>query len=45
MKDVPEGKINAQFVGLNSMMRSMKNIDGEESNMAKGVNIATEFHI
>ena len=44
MKDVSEGKINAQFVGLNSMMHSMKNIDGKESNMAKGVNITTEFN-
>ena len=25
-------------------MYSMKNIDGKESNMAKGVNIATEFN-
>ena len=24
-------------------MRSIKNIDGKESNTAKGVNIATEF--
>ena len=25
-------------------MYSMKNIDGKESNIKKGVNIATEFH-
>ena len=43
MKDVSEGKINDEFVGLKSKMYSMKNIDGKESNMAKGVNIATEF--
>ena len=27
-----------------SKMHSMKNIDGKEFNMAKGVNIATEFN-
>ena len=43
MKDESEGKTN-QFVGLKSKMYSIKNIDGEESNMAKGVNIATEFN-
>ena len=43
MKDESEGKIN-QFVGLKSKMYSIKNIDGEESNMAKGVDIATEFN-
>ena len=43
MKDVSEGKINGQFVGLKSKMHSMKNIDGKESNTVKGVNIATEF--
>ena len=25
-------------------MHSMKNIDGKETNMAKGVNVATEFN-
>ena len=30
------------FVGLKSKMYSMKNIDGKESNTAKGVNIATD---
>ena len=44
MKDVPEGKIIYKFVGLKSKMHSMKNNDGKESNMAKGVNIATEFN-
>ena len=43
MKDESEGKIIGEFVGLKSKMYSMKNIDGKESNMAKGVNIATEF--
>ena len=44
MKDVSEGKIIDEFVGLKSKMHSMKNIDGKESNAAKGVNIATEFN-
>ena len=44
MKDKKEGKINDEFVGLNSKMYSIKNIDGKESNTAKGVNIATEFN-
>ena len=44
MKDVSEGKINDEFVGLKSKMYSMKNVDGTESNIAKGVNIATEFN-
>ena len=44
MEDVSEGKINDEFVGLKSKMYSMKNIDGKESNTAKGVNIATEFN-
>ena len=43
MKDASEGKIIDEFVGLKSKMHSMKNIDGKESNTAKGVNIATEF--
>ena len=43
MKDEFEGKIIGEFVGLKSKMYSMKNIDGKESNTAKGVNIATEF--
>ena len=44
MKDVSEGKINDEFVGLKSKMNSVKNIDGKESNTAKGVNIAIEFN-
>ena len=44
MKDVSEGKIIDEFVGLKSKMYSVKNIDGKESNIAKGVNIATEFN-
>ena len=44
MKDVSEGKIIEEFVGLKSKMYSIKNIDGEESNTAKRVNIATEFN-
>ena len=43
MKDGKEGKIIAEFVGLRSKVYSIKNIDGKESNAAKGVNIATEF--
>ena len=44
MKDVFEGKIIDEFVRLKSKMHSLKNIDGKESNTAKGVNIATEFN-
>ena len=44
MKDESEGKIIDDLVGLNSKMCSMKNIDGKESNKAKGVNIASEFN-
>ena len=44
MKDEKEGKINDEFVGLKSEMFSIKNIDGKESNTAKGLNIATEFN-
>ena len=44
MKDESEGKIIGEFVGLKSNMYSIKNIDGKESNTAKGVNIATEFN-
>ena len=43
MKDESKGKIIDEFVGLKSKMYSMKNIDGKESDTAKGVNIATEF--
>ena len=44
MKDASEGKVIDEFVGLKSKMYSMKNINGKESNTAKGVNIATEFN-
>ena len=44
MKDASEGKVIGEFVGLKSKMYSMKNINGKESNTAKGVNIATEFN-
>ena len=44
MKDESEGNIIGEFVGLNSKVYPMKNIDGKESNTAKGVNIATEFN-
>ena len=44
MKNESEGKIIGKFGGLKSKMYSMKNIDGKESNTAKGVNIATEFN-
>ena len=39
MKDESEGKINDEFVGLKSKMYSIKNIDAEESNGAKEVNL------
>ena len=41
MKDESEGKIIGEFMGLKSKIYSMKNIDGKEYNMAKGVNIST----
>ena len=44
MKGESEGKIIDEFVGLKSKIYSIKNIDGKESNTAKGVNIATEFN-
>ena len=43
MKDDSNGKIIGEFVGLKPNIYSMKNVDGKESNTAKGVNIATEF--
>ena len=39
MEDDSEGKIIDEFVGLKPKMYSMKNIDGKESNTAKGVNM------
>ena len=44
IKDESEGKIIDEFARLKSKMYSIKNIDGKESNTAKGVNIATEFN-
>ena len=41
MKDVSEEKTIDEFVGLKSKIYSMKNIDGNVSNMAKDVNTAT----
>ena len=43
MKDESEGKIIDEFVGLKSKMHSMTNIDGKETNTAKGVSVVTEF--
>ena len=42
IKDESEGKIIGEFAKLK--VYSMKNIDGKESNTAKGVNIAPEFN-
>ena len=44
MKDKSEIEIIDEFVGLKSKMYPMKNIDGKESNTAKGVNFETEFN-
>ena len=44
MKGESEEKIIHDFVRLKSKIYSVKNIDGKESNTAKGVNIATEFN-
>ena len=44
MKGESEGKVIHEFAGLKSKMHSMKNIDGKESNTAKGENITTEFN-
>ena len=37
------GVIADEFAGLKSKMYSIKKFDGKESNIAKGVHIATEF--
>ena len=44
MNDESEGKTIDEFGRLKSKMYFMKNIDGKESGIAKGVNIATEFN-
>ena len=44
MKDGSERKITDEFVGLKSKRCSMKNIDGKQSNTAKGVSITTELN-
>ena len=44
MEDESQGKIVGEFVGLKLKMYSMKNIDGKESNTARGVNIGIEFN-
>ena len=44
MKDEFASVIVDEFVGLKSKMYSMKNVDGKESNTAKGINTATEFN-
>ena len=44
MKVESEGNIIGEFVGLNSKVYPMKNIDGKESNTAKGVNVATDIN-
>ena len=44
LKEVFQGKVTSQFVGLNSKMHSMKSIVGKESNTTKGVNFATDFN-
>ena len=43
MKDEFGVIIVTEFVGLKSKMYSIKKIDGEKHNTAKGVSIATEF--
>ena len=45
MKDEYGAVAVTEFVELKSKMYSMKKIDGNEYNTAKGVNIATEFEI
>ena len=44
VKDEFRGVITEEFVGLKLKMKSMKIINGEELNTAKGVNVATEFN-
>ena len=44
MKDEYGGAIIDQFIGLKSKIYSIKKINGSESSITKGVNIATEFN-
>ena len=44
MKEESEVKIIDEFIELKSKMYSIKNIDGKDSNTAKGVNIVTDFN-
>ena len=44
IKDESKEKMINESVELKSEMHSMKNIDGKESNVAKGINLATEFN-
>ena len=44
IKDESEGKAIGEFVGLKLKKHSMLSDDGKESNIAKGVNIETEFN-
>ena len=44
MNDVSVGKIIDEFLRLRWKMYSIKNIDGKESNTAKGVNVASELN-
>ena len=44
LKEVFQGKVINQFVGLKSKMHSMKSMVGKESNTAKGVNFTIEFN-
>ena len=44
MKEESEVKIIDEFIELKSKMYSIKNVDGKDSNTAKGVNIVTDFN-
>ena len=44
MKEESEVKIIDEFIELKPKMYSIKNIDGKDSNTAKGVNIVTDFN-